>query len=909
MAKLDSLIIDLQVNTAELKKGLEEANDKLSKFGKKMDDLAGVITFEKIGGMAKDAAKALASFVLSGSEAVDKLGKMAVASGMSAEEFSRLNFAAAMTGVSTDDFNKAVLNLGKNIVAASASQKEQVALFDVLGVKATEASGKLRSSGAVMNDLAKVFNGLKDGAAKTQLAIDVFGKGGEKVLGMFENGAEGLAAFGVEADKFGITVSSSAAKSTAEFNDALTKLELIAQGVGGQVASQLAPAFSNLLTQLTQTKGGTDSLNAAATTLATTLKVLVSAGVVVGAVFEIVGKEIARTFSILVNIVKGNGEAIVDDAKGYFTDIVDASRTAGERLEAIWSESPASEAMKKEGEDAKKSADEMAASIERKKKALAEYEGAYKELTKVATDYENKVAAFGKGALALLEERLNSGDLSEKLKKIGDQAVAMKDRILQAAEALQQLELGKINVDIEFQRERGKNATAVQVSDMRRDYSIRADGRTAGDVARLDTAGYKNFEDALKKYQDALNKYTSLMGDVEIAKAQSDVESAQKFQLAADAAGRAVDDASKAIQGFGTIAEEARENIRAAMQVISGAIAAAGGQLLGKMKDLGDVIQAGIQGFQSGGWIGAIVGVVIELFSKFERFGEIVEYGVNQIEMVIDQIRPALEVFTDAFLNFMQMSQVITKIIFQFLGPIIRVFGRILDFIVSVLTPILSLVSTLLESMEPLTEGLFSLIDAFSPLPYIVKFVATVFNFVSLGVLGVMLGIYTAWGWVLGVVRDVMKFFLLDTKEIEATMATHADKTREISDRMGRIWNDITNPYANTDSLETPEVIDTSPTEIDLGGLGDSARGAANKLNEFSQSLTNVPQGFKYQLRAFEASASSSDGTGLLDGLAGRGDNITIEGSIFTEEEIFAFFERIRRRKAFQNSGSTANLR
>lgn len=903
MAKLDSLIVDLQLNTAELKKGLDEANNKLSAFGKKVDELAQVITFEKVGGMALDVAKKLGQFVLAGSESIDKMGKLATVSGMTAEEFSRLAYAAEMNGLTVDEFGKAMLTLGKNLTAAASGGKEQIVLFDVLGVKATDSSGKIRATSAVINDLANKFGTLRDGAAKSQLLIDVFGKGGERLGDVFKDGAEGLAQFAAEADKFGITVSSKAAQSAADFNDALTKLQLIANGLAGRVAGELAPALENLTTNLTQAKGGTDALDSAATVLATTFKVLVSAAAVVGAAFEIVGKEIARTLSIIVNVARGDLDSALDDVKGYGTDIVDALSDAKDRIKAVWSDSPVADSMSDASDEAKKSADEIAAALEKQKKALQEYESALKELTKVAVDYETKVSSFGKGPLALLEERLNSGDLSIKLKQIGDRAAEMRDRILEAAEALQSLELGKLNQSIEFERERTANRTQREVDAAQRDYRLAGSGGSPTDAARLATSGFKDFDDALKKYQESIQRYTSLMGDVEIAKAQNDIESAQKFQLAADTANNAVEDARNAMTGFRDLAVEAHEKMREAVKAIANAIGAAALQMASKFGELGDVIQAGVQGFQSGGWVGAIIGVVIELFSKFERFGEIIEAGSNQIGMVIDQIRPALEVFTDAFLNFMQMSQVITKIIFQFLGPIIRVFGRILDFVVGVLTPILALVSTLLESMAPLTEGLFSLIDAFSPLPYIMKFVATVFNFVSLGVLGIMLGVYTAWGAVLNVVRDVMKFFLLDTKEIDATIATHAAKTREISDRMSSIWRNITDPYANTDDLTTPEPVDTGPVEIDLDDLGGSARDASAGLDEFTHSLTNVPQGFKYQLRAFEAMSADALQPGI------EYNNITIEGSLVTERELFDLWAQLRKKEVFRTGGITINNR
>lgn len=229
MAKLESLIVDLQANTANLQKGLDTANAKLANFDKQMKSLVGIVAFEKIGAKALEAGAAVAAFVGKGIDALDKMGKQAALFGDSSENFSRLTWAFKATGVEGEELGKYMTGLGKNLTAAASGAKEQVALFEALGVSATDSSGKVRSSGAVMADLADKFAAMADGPAKAQLAIELFGKGGEAMLETLNKGSAGLAAAGAEAERYGAVVSGAAAEAAGAFNDTLKKAQNIAE--------------------------------------------------------------------------------------------------------------------------------------------------------------------------------------------------------------------------------------------------------------------------------------------------------------------------------------------------------------------------------------------------------------------------------------------------------------------------------------------------------------------------------------------------------------------------------------------------------------------------------------------------------------------------------------------------------
>lgn len=367
MAKLSSLIVDLQANNAQLKRALDEVQKKVGGLEKKINDVSKTFSIAFSASVLKDAITAMASFVQHGSKAADRMGKMAQAAGMTAEEFSRLNYAATLAGVPTDALGAAMSRLNRTLAEAALGGKQQSAVFKALGVAIKDGSGELRSADVVMKDLADRFSKMQDGAAKAALAQELFGKSGAQLIPLLNTGREGLAAAAAEADKFGITVSTSGAAAAEQFNDNLTRLQKAGEGVAVRVAQQLAPSLANLTDQLLNSKAGADALTMAADGLAAVMRVLATIATIVAAAFNVVGTLIASNFSAMYSAITEMANAFSNfwdklksgDVRGAFKsisagvvmatdkwketlsgtaeEIVSSVANAADRVKAIWS--------------------------------------------------------------------------------------------------------------------------------------------------------------------------------------------------------------------------------------------------------------------------------------------------------------------------------------------------------------------------------------------------------------------------------------------------------------------------------------------------------------------------------------------------------------------------------------------
>ncbi len=686
MAKLDSLVVDLQLNSAALRSGLDAAKSSLDTFGsavKGIGDKLSALTSMQGFELGKDLVKGLGEFVLKGSEAVDKMGKLAQAAGEPVEVFSRLAYGANLSGVSAEDLGQAFNHLNKNLAAAGAGGRDQVALFSALGVKVTDTSGKVRDSAAVMSDLATRFAGMKDGASKGALAMEVFGKAGASLLPFLNEGGAGLAKLSAEADRFGITVSAGAAAAAQEFNDNLERLKLATSAVGARVAAELAPALTALTSQLLNSKEGADALKGAAEVLATTLRILVSAGIIVGAVFDAVGTSIGRAGSAIVDAAHGDFSAVLDLQNGFQVDMLAAASTGLDRIKAVWATGTgAEEALKKQDEAGKKSADAAMANLAAQKKAAAEAEAAMKSLTATLNDYLTKLAEAGDGAgedgfnwVDQLNAKLDNGKIADELKKIGSAADEMRQKLFDAALALHSIEMAKLNARIDFDVGRSTASTGADIAKRTKDFGNV--GKSSNDIRLQDQAGFASFDAAMAEFAKQQKIHAELIGAAEISRADGETKAAEMALVAADSAQRAGEQASRAAEAF-----------RAGKEALYSALQGMAAHLTSKMGDVGDVLNAAVQGFASGGIWGAIIGIIGEVVTKLSGFMRIVDSMNAFFSTALKNIDNALGPLFDALINlgetFGSLIEMVTSMLgaFEILKGVMWVISKVIDFVV-----------------------------------------------------------------------------------------------------------------------------------------------------------------------------------------------------------------------------------
>jgi hypothetical protein len=332
-AVIGALRVVLGADTAALEKGLKDSQSSLASFG------AAFAT-----GMAAAAAAAVTAGVAISAALgrtitdMDKLNKTSQKIGIPVEQLSALAYAADLADVSFEQLSKGVGKLNKAMVEAAAKPTSDVAnAFKALGVSVTDSNGKLKSSEVVMADIAEAFSGLKDGAGKTAVSMAIFGKAGADLIPLLNGGRDSLNEMNAEAKQFGAIVSTQGAKQAEAFNDNLTRLGYAMKGIFVQVAERLLPILVDVSNKMVDAAKNSSALELVITGLTTSMKGLVTAGVLVSATMQVAGDALSIIWGGLAKLLKGDISGAFEHLKTKSGDIATTAAATLATVQGVWS--------------------------------------------------------------------------------------------------------------------------------------------------------------------------------------------------------------------------------------------------------------------------------------------------------------------------------------------------------------------------------------------------------------------------------------------------------------------------------------------------------------------------------------------------------------------------------------------
>jgi hypothetical protein len=162
--------------------------------------------------------------------AADAMGKAAQKAGAeSVEGFSRLAHAAKFADVTLQDLQSA----SKGHAAAMAEQGKTASTLE---------SAILR--------YADTFANMRDGLEKVRLAQELFGKSGQSLIPLLNQGTAAIRKQMEEADKLGATISDEFSTQANQFNDTIGRMGTFLDGFYNQIASRIVPELNRMIAVL-----------------------------------------------------------------------------------------------------------------------------------------------------------------------------------------------------------------------------------------------------------------------------------------------------------------------------------------------------------------------------------------------------------------------------------------------------------------------------------------------------------------------------------------------------------------------------------------------------------------------------------------------------------------------------------
>ncbi|MGF6986550.1 hypothetical protein QFZ99_006091 [Paraburkholderia atlantica] len=242
MASAGSLIFELAANVSRLRTDLQRAQAEMKKS---LDSIArtSLVTATKMGlDFATLFARSFASAITTGAQQTEALARMAERFGTTTEAISSLDYIARQSNLSTDTLATSMRNLSKAMIDAQDPSSNAASAIRALGLSADDLRAK--DPAQAMADIATAMSGFKDGADKIAVARAIFGRMGDELIPMLNQGGEAFRSMEDRARALGLVMSDEAGRSAIDFGSRLTDLQSIIDGLKRRLAAELNPTIS-----------------------------------------------------------------------------------------------------------------------------------------------------------------------------------------------------------------------------------------------------------------------------------------------------------------------------------------------------------------------------------------------------------------------------------------------------------------------------------------------------------------------------------------------------------------------------------------------------------------------------------------------------------------------------------------
>jgi hypothetical protein len=556
MTDLAKLVVRLEAEIGKYQDNLEKAEKQLHRFADNSEHILAHFGDAVAAYFTIDAAVEWGKHIL---ENGDHLAKFSQSTGIAVEQLSALQYGLKSSGVEGEAAGRILKELNNHISdAAGNAQGEAAAAFKSMGLSVKDAQGHLKDAGTELGDIADKFKNYEDGANKSALATALLGKFGAQAIPFLNQGADGIARLSEEAGKLGAVISGDTAKAAEEFNDRLFRMKtLVVDGIGNTIAKILLPTLNDLGDQLEEDVGSVESLNHVAEICATGLKLLASAGLIVGKIFDVVGETIGAGVAVNLQLLQGNFSQAYSIAKDFYGRQSDDAAKFQKRLAGIWNEGgdDVLRTVKVHAQRMREEAPNLAATKEIEKAA----EESLKKLKEFEQQLAEQVKTFGLGEAEAVKYRVTIGNLSDEVTKAGAAGLKMRDAIIADAAALQKLKdtkeitkaLGEVQAQIEALRGNSADAAiaAFDAKNAELVTKLRREGDTAGQH-QLDTllslivaqADYNELNQKASKIEQDLAIQEERLNNSRAAGALTDLELQQQLGTAREKAARQLED-------------------------------------------------------------------------------------------------------------------------------------------------------------------------------------------------------------------------------------------------------------------------------------------------------------------------------------------------------------------------------
>jgi hypothetical protein len=206
--------------------------------------VAGTVATVGVGGLLF-AAK---SFAQSVAEGVSESKDLADSVGLSVEELTRLQSVVRLAGGDAGKFGEAIKAMNRKVLDLAAGNEQAEESFEQLGLSIgdfRDKKGNLVGTRQQMDLIIDRLSKIRNPALQAKASMDVLGKAGKDLGGLFTEGAKGLREAEKDVERYGTTVKEELADEMNEVLAQQLKLQESLKGMGLSFGKIFFPFFAS----------------------------------------------------------------------------------------------------------------------------------------------------------------------------------------------------------------------------------------------------------------------------------------------------------------------------------------------------------------------------------------------------------------------------------------------------------------------------------------------------------------------------------------------------------------------------------------------------------------------------------------------------------------------------------------
>lgn len=244
---LFNLIAKITLDNKEFQKGIKDSEASGKTFGQKIAGGAKVAgkALVAMGSAVMVAGAALAKLTLGSIKTTDEIGKESQKLNMSTDAYQKWALAMKMSGTDISVLTMGMKTFTSVLDGAATGQAEQILLMNRLGMSYSDFEGL--SVEETFKKAIEALQGMEEGAEKTQLAVDLFGRSGQELLPLLNDEVGSIDELFQQFEDLGLIIDNETVKAGESLDDQITLLTEKVKMLGTSIGVELMPWVSRLV--------------------------------------------------------------------------------------------------------------------------------------------------------------------------------------------------------------------------------------------------------------------------------------------------------------------------------------------------------------------------------------------------------------------------------------------------------------------------------------------------------------------------------------------------------------------------------------------------------------------------------------------------------------------------------------